>query len=538
MKEVYKKRSVPEAHIIAGILGCLVVGLVQGRTWNFAEDTSSVLYNPERGFYAYRGHDDLWGLDGLVTGDANTPPRSLVFARILAENFRAADFSTAFLTEISGMFDSLRAAGLKVIPRVTYNSGPDGTPACDPYGCDAPLAQVLRHIEQMGPIWRANMDIIALVDPGFIGGWGEWHSSTNGLDTVANKRAILNAILEEVPTDRMVYLRYPPDKRTIFGSGSPAMTAGVTVDSSEAFDGSAVARVGHLNDCLLSSASDVGTYQGEGGFTRAEEEAHIASETPFVPYGGETCADYELSDCASAISNFELLRINHLNHDYHPDVIAKWKTFGCHTEIAQRLGYRFVANSVTYPETVAAGETTEVSCTLENKGFGELYNDRDVEVVLLDGTTDAVVLAVTVNVDPRLWQAGGTYTFSQEVSVPPGMPLGPYSVGVRLADKEAGLRSNAAYSVRFANSGANGYLYLDGINVFGRARMEVVPAIVPSPSPSPQPSPTPSPTQLTPAIPPTPAVQPVPTSPVPPPSSGSTLQTSFLFLALLIISLL
>lgn len=61
----------------------------------------------------------------------------------------------------------------------------------------------MQHIQQIGVLWRNNSDVINLVDPGFIGGWGEWHTSSNGLDTPENEATILNAILGAMPEERM-----------------------------------------------------------------------------------------------------------------------------------------------------------------------------------------------------------------------------------------------------------------------------------------------------------------------------------------------
>jgi len=67
----------------------------------------------------------------------------------------------------------------------------------------------MTHISQLKPLWVKNKDVINVIDAGFIGGWGEWHSSANGLDSLSNMRDILFAILDAVPKDRMVVQRYP-----------------------------------------------------------------------------------------------------------------------------------------------------------------------------------------------------------------------------------------------------------------------------------------------------------------------------------------
>lgn len=137
--------------------------------------------NPERGFYKFR---DLTNSSGYSSVRAQG--YSLIYGRILAENFRNGPLSQSFLNQIQAGFDAARANGLKVKPRVAYND--DG-------GADAPKSVILNHIQQLKPLWEANKDVIYHMDAGFIGGWGEWHSSTNGLDNTADRTEILDAIL-------------------------------------------------------------------------------------------------------------------------------------------------------------------------------------------------------------------------------------------------------------------------------------------------------------------------------------------------------
>ena len=379
----------------------------------------------------------MWGLAALRTG---SPPRTLVFGRILASAFKTKDFDAAFLAEIQKMFDDARAAGLKLNPRVAYNDGPEaGCPA--QYGCDAPLAQVQKHIAQMKPLWIKNADVINVVDPGFIGGWGEWHTSSNGLDTPANKKAIMEAILAAVPTERMVYIRTPDAKRAMF---STPLTA------ANAFDGSNVARVGHLHDCFLSSPDDEGTYAGSG-WPLSQELDYIGSEGAFVPCGGESCALHARSLCPNAVAEMTKLHTNHLNHDYFGEVIDRWKTDGCHDEISRRLGYRFSLKTATVPASTKPGASLAVSFVVTNSGFGELFNPRPVKLSLLDAGGAVVAEQLLAGEDPRRWRAGQDTTVAGSLTVPASAAPGDYQLAIALPDAAATLAADPRYAVRFAN---------------------------------------------------------------------------------------
>jgi hypothetical protein len=116
---------------------------------------------------------------------------------------------------------------------------------------DALLARVLEHIGQLTPVLADNEDVIAVLQAGFIGAWGEWHSSTNDLDSDANKQTILTALLAALPPSRMAQVRTPVYKSKIFGT---------SLADGEAYAGTSKARTGHHTDCFLASSTDYGTY--------------------------------------------------------------------------------------------------------------------------------------------------------------------------------------------------------------------------------------------------------------------------------------
>jgi len=401
--------------------------------------------NPERGFYHFR---DLTNTSGYNT--VRSQNHSLIYGRILASSFRNTPFSPAFLNQIQAGFNAARANGIKVKPRVAYND--DG-------GADAPKSVILNHIQQLKPLWEANKDVIYSMDAGFIGGWGEWHSSTNGLDTNANRTEILNAILDALPADRMVNIRTPHYKRAIF-NGSPANDT-LKITSANAFDGSNLSRVGHLNDCFLASATDFGTYV-TFGWTREEELTYIGGESRYAPHGGETCADSPFCASANAIYEMEQLHTDYLNYDYQPAVIQRWQNEGSLDEISKRLGYRYEMQTAGLPAAVKPSGILELEFTIDNVGFGELFNPRNVEITLKNNLT-GVISSAPLQIDPRFWSGGTSNDVQALLSVPDDMPEGTYTVGIKMADFEASLSNDIRYSIRFANDGV--WDSVAGINV-------------------------------------------------------------------------
>jgi hypothetical protein len=135
---------------------------------SFEASTEDVV-NPERGFSRFA---EVTVPQGAL--EAGRQQGHSVFGLMITLSaFRDAPISDAFLEQIRAAFDRGRAAGLKFIPRFRYDSTARGR--------DAPAALVLRHISQVAPILRSNRDVIVHVEAGFIGAWGEWHGSANGL---------------------------------------------------------------------------------------------------------------------------------------------------------------------------------------------------------------------------------------------------------------------------------------------------------------------------------------------------------------------
>ena len=387
----------------------------------------AVLLNPERGFYQYVDLVTTQDLSG-VRDEGST----LVFSYVRLDDYRQADLPQALLDDVERGLAAARLSGVKVIVRFAYNFGP--WPDSEP---DASKAWVLTHISQLAPLLQANADVIAVVQAGFIGAWGEWHSSTEGLlDDPDTRYEILESLLEAVPTDRAVQLRYPFYKEERYGG---------PIDASTAHDGSLASRIGHHNDCFLASETDLGTYPpGE----RETWQTWLSQENLYVPMGGETCAVYPaLTDCTPALQDFERLRFTYINHDYHPDVVSGWTEGGCYEDIDRKLGYRLVATEVRWAEELQGGEVLPVTVSLTNTGWAAPINPRSVALVLEGPSRLTHPLAV----DPRDWLPGEEQVLEAHIAIPVDLPPGTYELGLALPDADPALSEDPRYAIRLAN---------------------------------------------------------------------------------------
>ncbi len=403
-------------------------------------ESSTAVANPERGYYLY---NNLLQLSSDV-GRRRAEGYALIWGKIPLDAYRQQPaLPKAVLDSLRAGFATARHGGMKVIVRASYGSrGPGG----DYTTYEDPAQAIIEgHIAQLAPIFAENADVIALFEAGFVGPWGEWHTTTIAND-YARGRQVISHLLNHTPAERMIAVRYPYFKQQLFtGDGKDYER----VDVTNAYSGTPVARIGHHNDCFLASETDYGTYE-RGGQTRAEETAYLAAETLYTLFGGETCNPHPLNDCQRALDELSTLHASYLNSAYHPKVLQKWSDQGCAEEISQRLGARLVLEESRAPRRVRAGETLDVEVALKNRGFAPLYNARGVEFALRNEESRALFTFVQ-DVDPRAWKPDQRHVLRGQLKLPTDMPTGSYALCLFLPDPSPRLRWDPRYAYRIAN---------------------------------------------------------------------------------------
>jgi hypothetical protein len=401
--------------------------------------------NPDRGYYAYAPILDNDSYAQI--GDSGV---RLVYGAITLRDFIHRDISDSTLNRIRTRFAELRSSGVKAVLRINYNEEETGT--------DAAMDQMIRHMAQLQPLLLENKDVIAYIEAGYFGQWGEWHdwcggrSNTNLTDDFCSKHPdtyatwnhILNALLDYVPSDRFVLIRYPGKKEAVFG-GDP-------VTPSEAYTGLPKARVGHHNDCFLASNDDMGTYQTFGTSNSVSElKAYVSGDTQYLPIGGETCSAQRghRFSCDMALAEMEQLHWTYLNHEYYRGAFNIWEAGGCLNEIEKRLGYRFELLSATLPDTLVKGAAQTVTFRIRNTGFARAHNYRKVYLRIFNGSEIFAHLELS-DIDIRSIGSGETVTLSGTFSVPNNIPEQAVGVALWLPDEDSRNWSNSRFSIRLA----------------------------------------------------------------------------------------
>jgi hypothetical protein len=413
-------------------------------TTTYAADNSS-FPNPERGFH--NRYDLVPGGNTDFSRSTNSG-NTLVHSYVRLDPYRSSNIPQNVLNQLSNSLSAARSQGKKVILRVSYNFGP--YPNSEP---DATEFWIGQHLTQLRPVLEANKDVLAFIEAGYIGAWGEWHTSTNGLDTdMAAKARILNNMLTNVPASVQIALRYPSDVRAVINAG---------VNS---------ARIGNHQDCFLASdPDDWGTWGRDSAYSVQQDKDYIASVGLNHPVGGETCnVSSPRANCSVALTEMQQMHFSELNEDYEPGVIDVFKSQGCYETIKQKLGYRFRLLNAIYSNTASANSSYNLQVNLVNDGFASPYNQRPVFAVL-DGAGGTYTFPLSA--DPRNWESGQQVSINQTFTLP-AMPSGTYRLSLWLPDNAANLRSDPRYSIRFANQNiwdsAKGYNILAAnINIGG-----------------------------------------------------------------------
>lgn len=465
-------------------------------TITYTESTEDIV-NPERGFFQYAEVDasnyvplDQNVLAGYrsnqtIPGATYTVASSLVYVEYKLDSFISSPISNAFLSNFDKDCSAARAAGVKLIPRFIYTntthsgSCPDQS-ICPPYG-DATKAVILNHISQLKPYLQKNVDIIACMQLGFIGIWGENYYSDHFGDASGNGQGklldnnwqdridVLKALLAALPASRMVQVRIPQLKeRYVYGIQANVLSNALTDE--EAFTGSDKSRIAFHNDCFLSSTNDEGTYTDYGNSATPAKDATTAlrnfemADSKYTAVGGETCDDSysPQNDCGPtgmAQQEFANFHYSFLNASYNTDVDNDWVTGGCMDEIKQKMGYRFVLRNATIP--VKAGKTGIISLMLniDNVGYASPFNARPVQLILKNKSTGKVT-AIAFNTDIRKWYTG-SIKLEDKLTLPAGMDAGTYDVLLNMPDAAASISTRPEYSIQLANKGlwdaATGY---------------------------------------------------------------------------------
>ncbi len=421
------------------------------QVYTFTEDTTTDFPNPERGWYTENvywggspGGDSFAGtpLDGFVTG--NKPTLELYYVNL--RNYRFGSLSSDFLTDHEAVFQAARSAGVKFALRYAYNRNMITDANGDPIDseCDTSLTQMQDHISDLATLWASYKDVIAVLQGGFAGWWGEqWGGAIN---TTTERDGLIDSLLTNTPSTTMVQWRDPFWLRDRYPT---------PITSGDRFGTGNQARAAHYNDCV-GSGYDWQTYFTSDGSTGTQKLEYAEDIAPFVVMGGESCNGNGLGDFNNGSymqGRFEALSWDYLNSEYWMDMYTKWDGEGYLASISRRLGYRLFLSQATLPTSAVASATVSVTLRFINRGFGKVYNPRPIDLILV-GSGGPFTVSLTEDARQSLPLGGQVREDTWNVTMPAGLVAGAtYALHLRMPDPSANLEGDDRYTIRLANSG-------------------------------------------------------------------------------------
>ncbi len=313
------------------------------------------------------------------------------------------------------------------------------------------MARVVSQIAQLEPILHEFVDVIPVVQQGFIGLWGEGYYTDHfvadpadpGVVTEADwaKRSqVVQALLDAVPQERMVQTRTMLSKQKFAETGSGAENA---TSPEQAWNGSDDTRVGHHNDCFLAPFGDYGTFLSD---PLSLDEEYLAADTRFVPMGGETCeVNAPRTTWAGASAEMARYHYSYLNRDYNTAVLDSWGADGL-AEAQRKLGYRFVMTDST---VTGNGSTATVSLNVRNDGWASPYNLRTARLVLTS-SQGSYPISFSSKSDVRRWAPGSVTNLVASVK---GIPAGSYRVQLSIPSADTATKADPRFAIQTANQG-------------------------------------------------------------------------------------
>ena len=430
-----KKQIIWSLLVALGLIACGGGGSTPDSSQYTADDSVNLL-NPDRGLYdadyileEHRNYDRFT--------DAYEKGYRLVYAPIYLGDYKSTTTLPAdFLEIIQENLIQAKNSGLKLILRIKYRK--------DMSGDDPTKEIILGHLNQLTTLLQSYKSTISVIQAGLIGAWGEWHSFTGDFDDdnaehVNNRKALVEKLVEIFP-NKYIQIRTPEHKEELWGDykehGDTTTKGQITAEI--AYSDDIRAKIGHHNDCVLASKTDMGTYE-----TNHIEfwKSYVENDSKYSPVGGETCAigdgeDASLSDCTNALAEFKKMGYSYLNEAYHPDVLEKWKTGGCYETIKTDLGYKLVAKSLS---TTSSSQSLQVEFKLANEGFGAPYVPFDINFILYNSEHK---YSYSVDIDSRTLAPNKTREISQSLSLA-SVESGSYCLDIQLG--------KAPYAIHLAN---------------------------------------------------------------------------------------
>lgn len=404
-------------------------------------ETIDSFSNPERGFY-------VPVMLKLKESDTSISERYLnnnfIHLRVDISSFgeNGTRISDSALEALDQTLEIIKKNGGTTILRFAYDSYFSGKTVLEPG-----LKMMKTHIEQISPILEKHEPVIACIEAGMLGLYGEYHGTAKC--TAKNRTAIIQTWLDHLSSKFMVNVRTP---------GYIAAWAGITLEQlcRNGSKKKGIERIGIYNDGYLGSNSDLGTYAN-----REDELDWIDEQADNTFFGGEISNYIEKDTPKNTAKYMEsegfLTHTSYLNIQWNYTVIENLKKeifngkdslyqgSSGYKYIDNHLGYRFV---LTGSQVTASGHYLNLFIQINNVGFGSMVNDKKTTVIL-ESENDRYELPLE-DFDIRTCKSQYQIKYQNHIDIN-DIKTGDYHVYLRISEYGDYTSDDNYNCVRFAN---------------------------------------------------------------------------------------
>ncbi len=318
--------------------------------------------------------------------------------------------------------------------------------------------RICEHMAQLKPVLDRNWDVIYVLQIGWVGLWGEFHTAVQGTEKDIEKTAkIVQGTLDLLPPGRMTMMR-----RMLYKTQNLVRLLGEDreVTAATAFSQRPEAKIGFFNDGTLAGKNDGYSFPDPPHFSSPGEPDfdRVCREAPWIAVDGELFwtgqgyaggkedpsrpfhgLDLTYDSGLKAIERFRLhhystLSYVHGNPSLEKDVVPyvwlgpsygtidAWKETRVKPAdldaigvgyspayfegvpyrtafefIRDHLGYRLEAQEASFDAEAKAGAPFHAEAEIVNRGFATMINPREPVFVLLGPDGRAVEMPTGVN---------------------------------------------------------------------------------------------------------------------------------------------
>ncbi len=375
------------------------------------------------------------------------------------------DLDEAFFKAWDETFSNCRKNGCMIAMRFRYDDLGKDNPE------PATFEQVLHHLEQIkeSGLLEKYKDIIAFVEGGLVGKWGEMHGGK--YVTVDYKARVLEATLQAVPAPIPVTVRTPDIFAEWAGITRADLNNYELIDSITESKYSTTIhenkdRVGLFNDGYMGSINDLGTFSNRP--IETDWIGHQTFQTSY--YGGEFSGAHDFAQSwetylpQNAIPEMYKTHLSYINCNIFPfykdftfteeftvDGVDNSAYYGQNVFqfIRDHIGYRFVIRDSKHTAETVQGGNVQVDFRIENTGFANVIPQVQSYVVL---EKDGVFAYAEADIDCKKWYSCQTTENSLNIKLPDNIPTGEWNVLLKLnMATPLELNQMTGRSIRFAN---------------------------------------------------------------------------------------